>query len=341
MLRILVLVAALVLAPAAASAAAPPTQEAHFNRLLGELSNYAQPHQTALTEASNLVVLTIDGMSKAQALSEAHAGRQRVTREMDAWETALRASIDGLKARRDQLPAFPQQTFRDLVAMSPGLKGMDVAYRQVEAESRKSIEAAITFAERTIGPARLAAAGDQEAMTDLAVEMITGLKLVLISENAMLDITIASNQPKHPQTALARSIRASNAGIELYFDYEVAGLTGDHMDPKETAGKIRARVAESRQASSEIVRLASAMKAGLRVSGAPPAIIERLSRMLDTYKESSEAELALADTLERVAALIEQGEDSAEKLDAAIAPLDAAVERRTALQALRIELIKP
>lgn len=344
MIRILALVVALVLPPAAAAAAAaaPATQavaEARLNSLMAKLADYSAPHQAAMGEAGELVGLAITGMTTAQTLAEERAGQRRVTAEMDAWEAQTRARIESLRTKKDQLPPFPREAFIALTAMAPAFKGRESAYAQVQVESIRSIDAAIAFAERSLGPARKAAMGDPQAMMDLAVETIAGLKLVIMAENAMLDVSIAASPPEHPQTALARSIRASNAAMELFFDYEVASISGDPNDPARAAAGIRGKAEEARRSAREMIPLAAALAADLKKAQPSPTIM-RMNRILDSYRESSAVELELADVFERVADLIERGEDSQEALDAAIAPVDVRVNRRLELQAARLELLR-
>lgn len=343
MLRLLVLTAVLLLAPAAALAApsGAPTSGASFNVLVGRLADYSAAHQASMTIASDLVVLTIDGMEKAQALSEEGAGAARVTSVMDAQEALIRAKIGALQASRVALPPFPTDAFNRLALLAPQFKGKAGAYTQVSVAAVKAIDAAIQFAERSLEPSRKAAGGDEEAMADLAVELVTGVKLMLLSENAMLDVAIAAGVPEHPQTALAESIRASNTGIAAIFDYQVATMSGERVDPAVAASAVRTSAAEARAAALRMAPLAKAMAATLKRGGPYSETEVRLLKILDSYAASSAVEIGLVEVLEKVAALIAGGTNTPEALDAAVAPVDARIQRRMQLQADRIALLKP
>lgn len=343
MFRVLILAAALLLAPATvhAAPAGAPSSEAEFNVMVGKVVDFSAAHQAALTAASNLVILSITGMEKALALSEERASEARVKSEMDAWEGEVRAQIAALDASKALLPPFPTQTFERLALLAPQYRGKGAAYSQVKVAALKSIDVSIQFAERSVDPARRAAGGDADALTDLAVELVTGLKLILLSENAMLDISIAAGQPEHPQTALARSIRGSNSGIALVLDYQVATGIGEPSDSKIAAAAIRAKAAEARAAALEMIPLAGAMAKGVsRAAGRTDTGI-RMLKILETYKASSAVEVAVADVLDRVADLIESGEANGDKLEAATAPVEAQVARRQEIQMQRLNLLRP
>jgi hypothetical protein len=64
-------------------------------------------------------------------------------------------------------------------------------------------------------------------------------------------------------------------------------------------------------------------------------------KILDSYAASSAVEIGLVEVLEKVAALIAGGTNTPEALDAAVAPVDARIQRRMQLQADRIALLKP
>lgn len=343
MLRILVLTAALLLAPAAALAApsGAPTSEASFNALVGRLADYSAAHQAAMTVASDLVMLTIDGMEKAQTLAEEGASAARVKSAMDARDAQIRAKIVTLQASKAALPPFPTDAFNRLTLLAPQFKGRAAAYAKVSVAAVKSIDAAIQFAERSLDPSRRAAGGDEDAMTDLAVELVTGVKLILLSENAMLDVAIAAGVPEHPQTALAESIRASNTGIAAIFDYQVATLSGERVDRALAAAAIRSSAAEARSAALKMLPLAKAMAAPVKRDLAGSETGVRLLKILDSYSASSAVEIGLVEVIEAAAALIEDGSNTPEALDAALAPVDARIERRLQLQADRIALLKP
>lgn len=344
MIRVLVALTALLLAPVGASAATPPpaaASEAEINRLLSEIVAYSAPYQAAMSEAASLITLVIEGMDKAMTLSSAGADRATVDRDMDAWEAQLRATTASLQAHRDQLPAFPESTVERASRYAPSLKARVAGYREVRVNGLKEIAAAITFAQRMIAPTRKAAYGDAEAARDLSVEMVIGFKLILQAENAMLETGVSTGDPKHPQTALTRSVLAGNHGIELYFDYAIAVATGGPNDRAATAKAIRDRVAEVRLAAQDAVRLSAAMSAALEREPVPPNILGRMQKMLDSYRASSDVELTVAAALETVAGQIEQGRDTPESLQAAMTPADAAMDLRMKLQAERLALMKP
>jgi hypothetical protein len=173
------------------------------------------------------------------------------------------------------------------------------------------------------------------------VELVTGVKLILLSENAMLDVAIAAGIPEHPQTALARSIRASNTAVALVFDYRVATMSGEQSDRKAAATGIRVSAAEARAAALEMLPLARAMAATLKREGPPSATHTRMLKILDGYQASSAVEISLVEVLEKAAALIEGRTDSSEALDALLAPIDPQITRRLQLQADRIALLRP
>lgn len=344
MIRVFVALAALLLAPVGASAATPPpatASEAEINRLLSEIANYAAPYQAAMSEAASLITLVSDGMDKAMNLANAGADRETVDRVMDEWEAQIRATTASLQAHRDQLPPFPEATIERAVRYAPSLRTRIAGFREVRTSGLKEIAAAITFSQRMVATTRKAAYGDPEAARDLSVEMVIGFKLMLQAENAMLETGISTGDPKHPQSALTRSVLAGNHGVEKYFDYVIAAATGGPNDRAGTAKAIRDSVAEARQAAQDAVRLSAAMSAALRREPVPPNILTRMEKILDSYRASSNVELTVAAALEAVADQIEQGSDTPESLQTAMAPVDAAIDLRMKLQAERLALMKP
>ena len=343
MLRVLALTTALLLTPVAAHAAPASSSaaEAEFNVLLGKLADYSGSHQAALSAAADLIGLTLTGIEKAEALATDRAGRAEVNAEMDAWEAQMRANIDALNAAKAALPPFPTQTFERLALQAPSYRGKAGAYARVKVEALKAIDASIDFAQRSMGPARRAAGGDAEAMMEVAVELISGMKLILLSENAMLEVSIAAGQPEHPQTALAKSILASNSAAALILDYQVAIVLGEAGDPKVVGAAIRAKAAEARAAARQAIPLADAMGRAMRQSGAPSDIASRMLKILDSYTASSDVEVKIADALDAVAVMIEDQEQDSEKLDRALAPVEALTTRRLEIQAQRISLLRP
>lgn len=344
MIRVLAALTALLLTPVAAAAAtapAPPMTEVEFNRLFSEIADYAAPYQAAMSEAGGLTTLVLTGIEKASTLSRAGADRATVDRAMDEWEAQLRAATASLQAHRDQLPPFPEATVERVSRYAPSFRPRIAGYREVRENSLNAIAATITFSQRIMAPARKAAHGDAEAARELSVEMVIGFKLMIQAENAMLETGIKTSDPKHPQTALSRSVLAGNHAIETYFDYAIAVATDGPIDRATIAKAIRDSVAEARLAAQDAVRLSATMSSALQHDPGPPNVLSRMRKILDSYRASSDVELTVAATLEAVANQIEQGRDTPEALQAAMEPVDAAIDRRMALQTERLMLMKP
>ncbi len=335
---LLTALAVLVAAPTAALAAQPPASVAEMNALLGKLADYSGPHQAALAESSELIGYTMAGMDPIIAAGESAGDRKAAVRQVDAWAVDLRARIAALKAKRAALPPFPDAAVQRLLAFEPSMRKKADGYRQVKVECEKAIDISIAYAERAIPLTRAAAGGDDEALAELVVETFAGMKLSLSAENALLDVTVTNGSPDNPQTALARSIRASNAAVDLYLDHVMASLTGEKTDPNQTAAEMQRQLDISRAASREVASFAKAMEPEMRAI--PDAATRaRFLKILATFGDSSRAELEVADAMAQVAALVAKGA-SEDQLEAAAAGIEAPIQRRMQLQTDRLQLLR-
>lgn len=342
MFRCLIVAAAVALAlPLAtpAPALARSTSGSEASRLLGQMADYSQPHQAAMTEASNLVSYALEGMNPIVAANESRIERKTATGQVDEWAVNLQARVAALKAKRAALPPFPEATFRRLVELQPSLRGRVDDYRQVKVECLKTIDAAIAYAEAVIPLTRAAAAGDSEATEELVITTFVGTKLMLTAENAMLDVGIRAGEPNNPQTILARSVRASNAAFEVYLDYTIAELADAGGDPQTVAVEMRKHAATARAEARRVGAAAKGLEPLFRAT--PDADLRgRMLQILATFDESSRVELEIADVLDAAADLIASGKVDDGQLDAVLARLDTPIDRRLQLQERRLSLLK-
>lgn len=325
------------LAPAAAVAAQPPASINEMNALLAEVAEYSAPHQAALTETTELIGQTLAGMDPIIAAGDGAADRKAAVKQVDAWAADLGVRIAALKARRAALPPFPTNAVDRLLAFDPSMRRRAVGFRQIKVEAERAIDVAIGYAERAVPLTRAAAGGDDEALAELVVETFVGMKLSLDAENSLLEVTVANSAPDNPQTALARSILASNAAVELYLDHVVASLSGEKTDKDQAAADMQRQLDISRAGARDMAAFAKAMEGQMREIP-DPATRDRFLKILATFDDSSRAELQVADALAQVAALVAKGASDAE-LEAAVSGIDAPIQRRLELQTKRLQLL--
>ncbi len=344
MFRVIVLAAIVALAPMSqAMAAAPPASVAEMNRLLAQVADYSAPHQAALVETSELISATIAGMDPIIAAGDTRIDSETTGRQVDVWAADLQVRIAALKARRAALPPYPKAVIERLLAYDPTMRSRVDSYRQVKVECEKAIDAAIAYAESAIPATRAAVGGDADALVELVVTTFEGMKLTLAAENAMLDISISSAPPRHPQTALARSIRNSNRAIEVYLDYLMASFateTPSAAASAKAAAEMERLLATARTEAGLVASLAKALEPEMRAI--PDAATRgRFLRLIATYEGSGKAELEVIAVISDAAAMLAAGKTDTDELDAALAKLDAPINRRLALQTQRLALLKP
>lgn len=349
MIRTVLLVAALAFGPATMAIAAPPPApkietpaeaEAYLGAIMRELSAYAAPHQAAIVESDEIVLMAIDGASKALELQQAGTSKRKGAAWADEWQPQLEARIAALRATKAQLPPFPEATFNRLAAIAPEMGPKRSGYAQIAVQTGTTIDVAATFAENTAGLARRVATGDEDALIPLAAELIRGTKLVLSAENATLDIAIATGSPDHPQTALSRSMKASNVGVELFMDYQISLILQEESNAAEVGAKIRAEGQAARKAALLTDTLTTSTVAKLKTMPDIP-LKPRLLEMAATYRESSAVEVEIADLVISAGDALINRNLTDEELDSLLDPLDAAVDRRVEITRRRLKLLNP
>ncbi|MFZ5668236.1 MAG: hypothetical protein ACOY4K_01950 [Pseudomonadota bacterium] len=343
MFRSLLVALAIVLSPVAAAAAdrglsSPSEADAFLQQVMAELSAYAGPHQSLVSDAEDLVLFGIDGVGKAAEMADRRARSREVKEWADAWEAEARAKIAAIRARQTQLPPFPEATLQRIAELDPSFRPRMAGFRHIGDETRESVDLCIAYLEGLVGSVRRAAGGDGDALASVAAHVMYGTRLVVEAENALLEVSIAVTGDEHPQNALARSSLHSNLAILALYDLIMADLAEEPRDAVATVATMREEAARSRAAALDIKRLAARMSA--QFDGAPASMesIQKIRTALATYNDSSAVEVKVADLLEAAAAKVAAGKVPLDVMETDFAGLDPLFTQRVELQRRRIKL---
>ncbi|MDO9336618.1 MAG: hypothetical protein Q7T61_09480 [Caulobacter sp.] len=340
----LLLAASLTLSPMVATPAlaAPPTSrvdtEAEVMTLLGDIVAWSAPLNQLMTDSNALGLEMIDVV--AQAMEPGRKGT-----EGRAWINAWLARADSELARqRAALAAVPP--------MSPDL---DRRYRSLGPTAVRQVEGFQTLPSVVRGviddtdsllnrlrPLLIkAASGDTKAKLEIARHTLSGTRLAIRNENALLDLAIVmSNRPDHPQVALSKSAKASNEASMLALEYLERQLNGETPDPVAAGKAMQAKVALSRAEAANAWPNARKIKA--EIGGSLPAgpLKTSFNTALDTYEESGQVETRIADSLGAIADRLASGNSVVDPDGDAWSAIEPLVERRTAIQARRVSLFQ-
>jgi hypothetical protein len=343
MIRAALLATALVVAPAgflARPASAAPAersaQDAQLQDLLNQVTAFSAPYQAAMVEAGEVTTVAMEGMNRAIEMINSGATDAGW---VDVWEQDVKARSAALRARVPTLPAFPSALL-NLSGGEPNLDARMRAYERIGVQGKAVILTTANFVDGVLPLARKVANGDEAAVRPVAAKLLAGSRLMIASENAMLEVGIAAGGPEHPQSAVLRATLAGNDVLELLLTYHENALEDLPNDDAKLAAALRAKAAIIRAEAAAIPVYSKSLDDNL-VTISDPATRTRLRTVMKSYDENIVIEVALADGIDSLAAAIDKGENSAEAMDPLLSLMDEASVKRNEIQTRRIALMRP
>lgn len=319
------------LCAAATPAAAAPAQSALADDAAA-VNGYLLAGQQAVNEATALAQLTIQGMNEAVRYGMTPSKQIEAKAWGDRWETEVRARAAAVRTWRSRAPAFPR------AAIQRSSPASLAAYEQMPGRIDALVGGMADFAESVIKPARAASTGDPEAPRALGAAFFRASSLILTGENELLDITIASLAPSHPQRALARSMQLSNEGLMLYLQYMEATTNGEESDRARLSAGIRAKAEAA--ATQARASAATAKVAIGQIRGLDDPVKPRLLTMMATYEESARVEVEIAAIVGSLAEIVEKGVLTTSESQNGMAGIQPLVDRRLSLHTQRIKALQ-
>lgn len=340
----LMLAAALTVAPLTAPpalAAAPAARvdtEAEVMKLLGDIVAWSAPLNTLIGESNTLGLEMIDIVVEA-------AEPTRTGPEGRAWMEAWLAKADAEVARQRSalaaLPPMPADLERRYRSLGPdGVRQVE-GFMTLPGIVRGVVDDTDVLLNRLRPLLLKAASGDEKAKLEIVRHTVSGTRLALRNENALLDLAIAvANRPDHPQVAVSKSVKATNQALGLALEYLERRLEDDLADPTAAGKAMQAQVAIGRAEAAKIWPYARKLKAEVLASVPAGPLKTALGGALDTYEESGRIELDIAAALGKIADRMVAGDADIDPDGAAFTDLEPLVNRRLALHARRVSLFQ-
>lgn len=316
------------LAPTAALARGqdPSFNEQDFNRLMRDLGQWVAGPQALITESAGYADTVINGITAAiEPDSKGKAG--------EAWARDWAQKVDregeGLLARARAIPPLSPDVIRQIRRLGPEGDRMIAAFERFPASVEGYMVDLVNF-KNAIKPLVLkAASGDQKAKDELAIRSVGAMRIVLLGENRMLEVSLALSPAGNPQGALTQSmLESNNAFIAILAAQEKLMLDPDADASKELA-EARARIAAGRRQADLIWPYAQRTK---KVFDSVPdgATKTRMLSVLDTFRDSAAIERQILDVIEAYAAMLE-GDGDFDSLEPRMTELESLITRRVDL----------
>jgi hypothetical protein len=339
----IMLAAALIAAPMSAGPVlAQPVNrvdtEAEVQKLLGDIIAWTTPSNTLMSESNAFALEMIDVAS--EAMEEKRKGREGRA-WIDAWLAKADAELARQTAAAAALPPLPAELERRYRTLGPdAVRQMD-GFKALPGITRDVIKESEVLLNRLRPILIKAASGDEDAKLEVASQMLSGTRLAIRNENALLDMAIAmANRPDHPQVALSRSAKATNEAMMMALEYLERQINLEDPDPVATGKAMQAKVTIGRQEAQKAWPNARKIRAEFSVSLPEGPFRTNIFTALDTMEESARIEVALADLLGRMADRLTAGEETIDPDGTAFEGIEPLVNRRAALYEQRINLFK-
>jgi hypothetical protein len=340
----LLLAVSLIVSPMAATPAlaAPSTArldtEAEVMKLLGDVVAWSAPLNTLMGESSALGLEMVDVVSEA-------AEPTRTGPEGRAWIEAWLAKADAEVARQKSalaaLPPMPAELERRYRSLGPdGVRQVE-GFKTLPGIVRGVVDDTDTLLNRLRPLLIKAASGDETAKLQIVRHTLSGTRLALRNESALLDLAIAvANRPDHPQVAVSKSVKATNEALSQALEYLERQLNDEVVDPTATGKAMQAQLAIGRAEAAKIWPNARKLKAEMLAGLPDGALRTALSLALDTYEESGQVELSIAGALGKIADPLASGDADIDPDGTAFTDLEPLVNQRLALHARRVSLFQ-
>jgi hypothetical protein len=257
-----------------------------------------------------------------------------------AWQAQADRELARLKQVAADLKPMPAELQARYAATGPVARGQIKGFLQMPGLARDLLRETESQIEANRPLLSSAASGDAAAKLTLARRTISGIRLLVQSEIAMMDLAIVTAASSdHPQVAVAMAGKASDEGLIEVLRYLEAGLNpGEPPNPTSVGRAVAAKAAESRKAAALAWPRAQALSAQLNRQLPPGEMRTAIGRAMATYEESGKVETAIADILTRISDNLLADPD---KIDPETWPLDdlePLADRRVALQQERTAL---
>jgi len=309
------------------------------NADLAEISAYTAAQQQVVTDASGLISLLVQGIKTVGQFPQTAQGARDGKRWADAWGAQMLDRVQATKSWKSRLPPVPQAAFdRQLAGLSPEMRAL---YADMPARVEATMTSLISFVEKGVPLVQASAAGNDAARMGLAVEMFRGIRLMLDAERELLEGSISGMPANHPQSSLSKCMLANNRATAFYLDYLIAVVAGEAPDGLKLAASIRAQTAVVRTQAATTDRLAKGLIGELRRRTLVDPMTPRLIRMFETYDESTNVEVRVADFFDDVAVAMESGSLDLADNELRAAKIQGLSERRMALHAERLAAVRP
>jgi hypothetical protein len=318
--------------------AAPPPpaairSEADALILLKRLAEWAQP-STKLIESSQTLALDMIEMASA-AIESDTKGPEGLARAR-AWEARTTGGLVRLRADAAALQPAPPDILAAIRSIGPTGVRQAEGLSEVKGLAQRLAEDTALQIERMTPLIIKASSGDEQSKTLLAQRTLSGMRLLLQAENTLYDLSIVTaGKQDHPQVELSRAAKFSNQALVEALKYYEARANGGSPSASDTAAAMNENLDQSRKAALAV--WPKAQLAAKTLDGVPKGELRtRLDTALASYKESGEIEADLAEIIAGAARALESGKENALDLPG----LDALVDRRVALTAMRASLFQ-
>jgi hypothetical protein len=289
-------------------AAPAPTairSEADVLKMLDGLVDWSQPSTRVIESSQALAFEMLD--AAGIAITPESQTAENIAR-IQAWQVKSAGAITSLRAEAAALKPPPPALLAAIRSLGPtGVRQANGVSQVTELATTLSGDTARQVELMT--PLILAAArGDGQAKGLLARRLVVGMRLMLEGENTMLDLgIIMSGKPDHPQVQLNLAARASNEALIEAMKYYEKSANGEATSATEAAAAMESRLARAREAARAVWPSAQSASAVFATISRGP-LRTRLETAFDTYRESGQIEMDIADRLSGAATALGAGD---------------------------------
>lgn len=318
----------------AAPAGAAPSETQQVNAALDRFVRSMDPDQRLIVDSVGLLNLTLRGAGLV-ANSESPPSPEWLAQ----WKAQVAQARASVKAQRDALPPFRPGDL-GILAQSPKMARALPLIARLPDTARDATDGILATVDELVPLVEAAAGGDMAAMERMQVSVLSGLISNLVAQDALLDLTIAIGGDDHPQTALAEAVKAAHSAQKKMIGYRMAMMVGETRDFKSTLASARLDLAECRVAAARARPLAKAMAAQMAAAPLDADMKARFVGAFNSYGESADVEVAIADLIDRNLEGFMRGTMSVEGAQAFDRDLLALSDRRMKLQQQRANALR-
>ena len=333
---------AIVIALGGAPAAAEPPSRAEVQketRLVAELAQASGPYAALIQQAEALTQFDLVSVRKAEELLSNGTDADQVKSWIADWRTQADAKLQELQAHLAAAPPIPPAVLSEFAHLSPASARQARDIAEMPAAASKIVADSAKLTDAIEDDLATAVAHDPASVQRLVVSTLDGMRGELDGEDAYMKLSMSTSGERHPQYALSQSIVASNeASLDLLAAME-STLKGEAVDAKALAAGVRTHCTAARTDAQRVAPLAAAMRGQLAVLGrGAPEVQARWYKAWDSYADSGQVEVSIADQCDKIADQLDQGV-SAAKAAASADQLKPLADKRVALiEARRLAL---